>query len=168
MDLAWEMDAGEGAAGAGFLPGEDDAVDDGDGGDDGDDPEAGGHAVEYAADDEEDKALGALHEADFAERDERFGACASVADHYGACGGDSREDDVGRAAADGIIDEQAHVERHVGVTVESGIVERAESGDVDLAAGDLAVEHVEEAGEEDDERAGEEMADGETLRRLRN
>jgi len=41
MQSKAELDAGEDAAGAGFLPGVVDAVDDGEGGDDGDDPETG-------------------------------------------------------------------------------------------------------------------------------
>jgi len=160
MRLEGELDAGEDAAGAGFLPGVVDAMDDGDSGNDGDDPEDGAHAIEDAADDEQDEALGALHEADFAERDEGLGAGAGIADHHGASSGYGGEDDVGSAAADGIVDEQAHVEGHVGVAVERGIVESAEGGDAVLAAGDLAVEHIQEAGEENDQRAGEETADG--------
>ena len=160
MQSKTELDAGEDAAGAGFLPGVIDAVDDGDGGDDGDDPEDGAHAVEDAADDEEDEAFGALHEADFAEGNERFGAGAGVADHHGAGGGDGGENDIRSAAADGIVDEEAHVEGHVGVAVERGIVKGAEGGDAVLAAGDLAIEHVEEASKENDQRAGEETTDG--------
>ena len=53
------------AAGFGFLPCVEDAVDYGDGGDDGDDPEHRGHAVEEATDDQQHEAFGALHEADF-------------------------------------------------------------------------------------------------------
>src|ERR1700761_2187101 len=79
--LEAEADAGEGSAGAGFLPGEDDAVNDCDRRYDCNYPQHGGHAVEDAADDEKHQALRALHESDFAERDQRFGACARVADH---------------------------------------------------------------------------------------
>jgi hypothetical protein len=50
--LKRELDAGEDAAGAGFLPGVIDAVDDGDGGNDGDDPKDWAHAIEDSADDE--------------------------------------------------------------------------------------------------------------------
>src|SRR5713226_8653425 len=158
--LKRERDSGEDTAGAGFLPGEIDAVDDGEGGNDGNDPKDGAHAIEDPADDEEHDALGALHEADFAQGDERLGAGAGVTDHDGAGGGDGGEDDVGSAAADGIVDQEAHVEGHVGVTVESGIVEGAEGGDAVLAAGDLTVEHVQEAGEENDQSAGEKTANG--------
>src|SRR5258707_11175669 len=108
MRLEGELDAGEDAAGAGFLPGVVDAVDDGEGGDDGDDPEDGAHAIEDAADDEKNDAFGALHEADFAQGDKRFGAGAGIADHDGAGGGDGGEDDVGSSATHGVVDQQAH------------------------------------------------------------
>ena len=155
------MEAGEGAPGAGFLPRIYYTVNNGERGDDRDDPKRGSHAIEEAAHDEEDDALGALHEANFAERDERFGAGARVADHHRACGGDRREDDVGRTAVDGVIHQQSHVERHIGVAIESGIVEGSERGDFIGAAGDLSIEHVEEAGEKNYERGGLEAAGGE-------
>src|SRR5258707_9302954 len=97
--LKRELDAGEDTAGAGFLPGEIDAVDDGEGGNDGNDPEDGAHAIEDSADDEEHDALGALHKADLAQRDEGLGAGAGIADHDGAGGGGGGGDNVGSAAA---------------------------------------------------------------------
>src|SRR5260370_21728701 len=158
--LKRELDAGEDTEGAGFVAGEIDAVDDGEGGNDGNDPEDGAHAIEDSADDEEDDALGALHKADLAQRDEGFGAGARIAHHDGAGGGDGGEDNVGSAAADGIVDQEAHVEGHVGIAVESGIVECAKSGDAVLAAGDLPIEHVQKAGEENNQGAGKETANG--------
>ncbi len=136
-------------------------MDDGEGGNDGNDPEDGAHAIEDSADDEEHDALGALHKADLAQRDEGFGAGARIAHHDGAGGGDGGEDNVGSAAADGIVDQEAHVEGHVGIAVESGIVEGAEGGDAVLAAGHLPIQNVQEAGEENNERAGEKSANGE-------
>ncbi len=68
----------------GFHVGVADAMDDRDGGEDGENPEGGGHhvpALEEGAEDDQDDALGALHEADFAGADEGFGAGAGVADH---------------------------------------------------------------------------------------
>jgi hypothetical protein len=159
-ELKRELDAGEDASGAGFLPGEIDAVDDGEGGNDGDDPEHRAHAVEKTADDEQDEALGALHETDFAQGNEGFGAGAGITDHDGAGGGDGGEDDVRSAAADGIVDQEAHVEGHVRIAVERGIVEGAESGDAVLATGHLAIQNVQEACEENDQGAGEEAANG--------
>ena len=129
--------------------------------DDGDYPEHLRHAVKSATDDKKHEAFRALHETNFAKRNERFSARPGVANHDGTCRGDGGENDVRSTAADGIIDEQAHVQGHIGVTVERGIVERAESGDTILAARNLAIEHVEKTGEEDDDGAGAEVADGE-------
>jgi hypothetical protein len=70
-------------------------------------------------------------------------------------------DDVRSAAAHGVVDEQAHVEGHVGIAIKRGIVEGAERGHTILTARNLTVEHVEESSEENNQRAGEEMADGE-------
>jgi hypothetical protein len=56
------------------------------------------------------------------------------------------------------------VESHVGVAVERGIVERAEGGDAVLAAGHLAVEHVEKSGKKNNDGAGAEVADGKVCR----
>src|SRR5713226_6610520 len=117
--LKRELDSGEDTAGAGFLPGEIDAVDDGEGGNDGNDPEYGAHAIEDSADDEQNDALGALLEADFAQGDEGLGAGAGIADHDGAGGG------------------------------------------AVLAAGHWPIQNVPEAGEENNERAGEKTANGE-------
>src|ERR1700747_3516320 len=103
--LKREPDSGEDAAGAGFLPGEIDAVDDGEGGNNGNDPENRPHPIDEPAYDQQDKALGALHEAYFAQGDEGFGAGARIADHDGAGSGDRGQDDVGSAAADGIVDQ---------------------------------------------------------------
>jgi hypothetical protein len=159
--LERELDTGEDAAGAGFLPGEIDAVDDGERGNDGDDPEHGPHAVEKAADDEKNEALGTLHEADFAQGDEGFGAGARIADHDGAGSGDGGQNNVGSAAAYGVVDEQAHVQGHVRVAIERRIVEGAESGDAVLAPRHLPVQNVQETGEENNQGAGEESAHGE-------
>ena len=120
--------------------------------------------IAFSLETSHDEALGALHESNFAERDQGFGACAGVADHYGACGRDRSEHDVRSTAADGIIDEQAHVQGHVGVAIQGGIIKRAKGGDAVLTAGDLAIQHVEEAGKENNQRAGEEVADREHTR----
>src|SRR5580704_13876852 len=76
VSLQREADSGERAAGLGFLPGMENPVDDGKRCDDRDDPERRGHAVEQSADDQKNHALGALHEAYFAKRDQGFGARA--------------------------------------------------------------------------------------------
>jgi len=159
--LKREPDSGEDAAGAGFLPGEIDAVDNGERGNNGDDPEHRPHAIDEPTDDEQDKALGALHKADFAQWDERLGAGARVTDHDGAGSGDRGQNNVGSAAADGIVDQEAHVECHVRIAVEGGIVEGAKGRDAILATSHLAVQDVQEAGEENNQRAGEELAHGE-------
>src|SRR3990170_2385491 len=74
-------DAGQDAPGGGLPPGENDAVDDGDGRKQGDGPQRRPHAVEDAADDEQHHALGPLHEAHLAGGDERLGPRPRVAHH---------------------------------------------------------------------------------------
>src|SRR5207249_9859656 len=134
------------AAGLGFLPGEIDAVDNGERGNDGNRPEDRPHAIEDSTDDEQNDALGALHEADFTEWNEGLGACARIADHDGAGSGDGGENDVGSSASHGIVDQETHVEGHVRVAVQRGIVEGAKSSDAVLAPRDLAIQHVQKSG----------------------
>jgi hypothetical protein len=146
----------------GFEVGVADAMDDGDGGHDGEDPEGGGHGVptlEEGAEDDEDDALGALHEADFAGTDEGFGAGAGVADHERGGHDEGYEEDVEEAVAAGVEDEQAEEEGDVRVAIEDGIEEGAEDGDLVGLAGDAAVDHVEQAGADDDEAGVKEHAD---------
>src|SRR6266571_8968091 len=89
-----EVDSGESAASAGFLPGKNDAVNNGDGGNYGDDPEHRTHAIEEASNDQQHQALGPFHEADLTQGNEGLGAGARITDHDGAGGGDSGEHDV--------------------------------------------------------------------------
>jgi len=160
MQSKTELDSGEDATGASFLPGEIDAVDNGERGNDSNDPQDWAHAIEEPSDDEQDETLGPLHEADFAEGNKGLGAGAGIADHDGAGGGDSGKHDVGSATAHGIVDQEAHVKGHIRIAVERGIVKGAEGGNAVLAAGDLAIQNVQEAGEENDQRASEEASDG--------
>ena len=156
-----QSNTGKDTSRAGFLPSVVNAMDDRDGGNYGDDPENLGHAIEDTADDEQHEALGTLHKTNFAKRDQGFGAGAGVTDHHGASGGDGGEDNVGSAAANGIINEQPHVQGHVGVAVEGGIVEGAESGNAILPAGDLTIEHIQKSREENDEGPGAEFSNRE-------
>src|SRR5260370_18347116 len=88
--LEGELDSWEGAAGAGFLPSEDNAVNDGESGNRGDDPEHRPHTIEEASNNQQDEALGAFHEADLAQGNERLGASTAVADHDEPGRGDRR------------------------------------------------------------------------------
>ena len=54
--------------------------------------------------------------------------------------------------------------RHVGVAIQSGIVECAECGHAVLASRYLSIQHVEESREKNNQRAGKKMADGEGRR----
>src|SRR5438876_3681675 len=72
--------------------------------------------------------------------------------------GDGGENNIGSAASHGIVDQEAHVESHVRVAVQRGIVEGAKSSDAVLAPRDLAVQHVQESSEENNQGAGEESA----------
>ncbi len=85
--IAWK-----GAAGLGFLPGKRDAVDDGNCGNHCDHPKCRSHAIKQAAQDEQNKPLGALHEADLAEGNQRLGSRAGVTDHHRARRSHGRED----------------------------------------------------------------------------
>ena len=137
-------------------------MDYGDGGHDGEDPEGGGHGVpafEEGAEDDEDDALGALHEAYFAGADEGFGAGSGVADHERGGHDEGGQEDVEEAVAAGVEDDQAKEEGDVGVAVEDGVEEGAKDGDLVGEAGDAAVDHVKEAGSDDDEASVEEHAD---------
>jgi len=137
-------------------------VDNGDGGHHGENPEGGGHgspAVEEGAEDDEDDALGALHEANLAGADEGFGAGAGVADHEGCGHDEGGEEDVEVAVGAGVVDDEAEEDGDVGVAVEDGVEEGAEDGDLVGLAGDATIDHVEEAGADDDEAGVEEHAD---------
>jgi hypothetical protein len=150
------------AAGASFLPGIENAVDDADCGNDGDYPQNLSHAIEDPANHQQHEALGTLHEADFALGNKGFGASAGVADHHRTRRGDGGENDIRRAAADGIVDKKAEIESQVGVTIEGGVVESAEGSDAILAASDLAVEHVQKTRTKNDDRSGAELSDSKT------
>jgi len=135
-------------------------MDDGKRGNDGNDPEDGPHAIEEPTDDEQHDALGALHEADFAQGNEGLGAGTRITDHDRAGGGDRGQNNVGSAAANGVVDEKAHIEGHVRIAIERGIVECTKSGDAVLTPRHLPIQNVQEAGEKNDQRASEEAADG--------
>ena len=147
---------GGGVLGTG--PGVAHAVDYGDCAEDGDDPEDWGHAVEEGSDDDEDQALGALHEADAAGADERLGAGAGVADHDGADHHERGQDYVEEAVAAGVVDEQAEELGGVTVAVDYGVEEGSEAGDAVGGAGYLAVDQIEEAGEDNDQAGVEKHA----------
>jgi len=138
---------------AGLLVGVEDAVDHGDRGDDGEDPEDGRHdapALEEGAEDDEDDALGALHKADFALTDESLGAGASVADHQRGDHDEGGEEDVEEAIAARVEDQKSEEEDDIGIAVDDGVKEGAEDGDLLGLAGDTSVNHVENAGADDD------------------
>ena len=68
--------------------------------------------------------------------------------------------DVEEAVAAGVVDEQAEEDGDVGVAVDDGIKERTEDGDLVGLARDAAVDHVKDAGADDDEAGVDEHADG--------
>jgi hypothetical protein len=158
--LKGQLDAREDAAGPGFLPGVIDAMDDGERRNYGDDPQHRPHAIEEAADDEQHEALGAFHKADLTQGNEGLGPGARITDHHGARGGDRGQHDVGSPTAHGVVDQQAHVQGHVRVAVQRRIVECAESGDAVLPPRYLPIQHVQEAGEKNDQRAGKKTTHG--------
>ena len=146
----------------GLLVGVDDAVDDGNGGDDGEDPEDRRHdspALEEGAEDDEDDALGALHEAYFAFSDEGFGAGARVADHQRGDHDKGGEEDVEEAIAARVEDQESEKEDDVGVAIDHRIEESSKDGDLVGLASDAAVDHVEDASADDDEAGIEKHAD---------
>ncbi len=76
----------------------------------GQNPKGWGHCVpafEESAQDDEDDALGALHEAYFAGADEGFGAGAGVADHQRGRHDEGCQEYVEEAVAAGVEDDQA-------------------------------------------------------------
>jgi len=114
-------------------------------------PQHWGHAVEEGSEDDEDEAFGAFHEADAAGGDQAFGAGAGIADHDGADHDEGGEDDVEEASTAGVEDEQAEELAGVTVAVDHGIEKGSEAGDAVGGAGDLSVDQIEEAGEDDDQ-----------------
>src|SRR5580692_4245935 len=89
-------------------------------------PEDRGHhspAIEERAEDDEDNALGPLHEADLALSDQGLGSGAGVADHERGDHDEGGEEDVEEAVATGVEDEQAEEEDYVGVAVDDGVKE---------------------------------------------
>src|SRR3989338_8104604 len=151
-------DAGQDAPGGGLPPGENNAVDDGDSRKQGDGPQRRPHAVEDAADDEQHHALGPLHEAHLAGGDQRLGPRSRVAHHERTRHGHRRQHYVDEAADAGVVDQQAHVEHHVGVAVDHRVEEGPEGAPPPLLARPRPVGQIEDAGEEDDARAQQEIA----------
>ena len=146
----------------GLVVGIEDAVDDGDGGDDGEDPEDWRHdspALEEGAENDEDDALGAFHEADLALADEGLRAGAGVADHQRSDHDEGGEEDVEEAIAARVEDQESEEENDVGVAVDDGVEESSEDGDLVSLAGNAAIDHVEDAGADDDEAGIEEHSD---------
>ena len=145
----------------GLLVGVDDAVDDGNGGDDGEDPEDRRHdspALEEGAEDDEDDALGALHEAYFAFSDEGFGAGARVADHQRGDHDKGGEEDVEEAIAARVEDQESEKEDDVGVAIDHRIEESSKDGDLVGLASDAAVDQVKETRSNDDQAGVEKHA----------
>lgn len=142
----------------GSGPGVAHAVDYGDGGEDGDDPEDWGHAIEECAQDYQDQALGALHEAYAAGTDQGFGAGSGIADHDGADHYEGGQDYVEEAVAAGVEDQQSEELRSVTVAVDHGIEEGSEAGYAVGGAGYFSIDQIEEAGEDDDQSGVDEHA----------
>ena len=156
------LDFDDGREMPGLLVGVEDAVDDGDGGDDGEHPEDGGHdspSFEEGAEDDEDDALGTLHETDFALADEGLRAGAGVADHQRGDHDKGGEEDVEEPVAARVEDEEPEEEDDIGVAVDDGIEECSEDGDLLGLAGDASVHHVKDARADDDQAGEEEHAD---------
>src|SRR5271165_2562040 len=126
------------------------------------DPKHGGHdspAIEERAQNDKDDALGALHEAHLALADQRFCACAGIADHERGDHHESSEEYVKETVAARVEDEESEEEDDVGVAVDHGVEEGAEDGDLIGLASDAAVDHVEDAGSDYDQSGVEEHAD---------
>src|SRR5581483_1932396 len=121
-------------------------------------PEHGSHAVEQGAEDYQNQALGTFHEAYAAGADQGFGAGAGVADHDGADHYEGGQDYVEETLTASVKDEQAQELAGVGVAVDYGIEEGSEAGDAVGGAGDLSVDKVEKAGEDDDQAGIDEHA----------
>ncbi len=125
-------------------------------------PEHRGHdspAIEERTQDDKDNALGALHEANLALADQRLCASAGVADHERGDHHESSEEDVKEPVAARVEDEESEEKNDVGVAVDNGIEKGAEDGDLISLAGDASVNHVKDAGSDDDQTGVEEHAD---------
>ena len=136
-----------------------DAVDHRDGGEYRQNPEDRGHdspLLEEGSEEDEDDALGSLHEADFAFANESFGAGARVADHQGRDHDKGDEDHVTEAVDSPVVDEKAEEEDNVGIAVDDGVEEGSEDCHLVGLASDAPVDHVEEAGAEDNAAGVEE------------
>src|SRR6185437_1256377 len=156
-----DLDGTGRGGGSGHLPGVLNAVDDGDGGEDGENPEDGGHdspAVEEGSQDEKDDTLRAFHEADLALADERLGASAGVADHERGDHDEGGEEDVKEPVATRVKNQKPKEENNIRVTVDDGVKEGSEDRDLLRLTGDAAVDHVEDAGADDDQAGVEEHA----------
>ena len=137
-------------------------VNDRDRGQEGKNPERGGHGIptlEERAEDDEDDPFRPLHKADFALPDQCFRSRTGVADHE-TCGHDKGDQaDIEIAVAASIEHEQAKEERHVGVTIQDRVKERAEDGDLVCLAGDATIHHVKETRANDDKPGVKEHPD---------
>ena len=105
--------------------------------------------VEERAQQDEHDALRPLHEAHLALADERLSARPRVADHERGDHDEGHQDHVAETVDAAVIDQQPEEEHHVGVAVDDRVEVRAEDCDLVDAAGDAAVDHIEDAGAED-------------------
>ena len=106
----------------------------------------GRHAVEQRADDDQHHAFRPLQETHLALGNGVFRARPRVAHHHRAGHHDGRQHDIEEAVDGGVVDQQAHVERQIGVAVDHRIEEAAEARHLAGGARHAAVHHVEEAG----------------------
>src|SRR5215469_950084 len=134
------------------------AVDHGNGRENGNHPQDRSHAIEQSADDNQDQALGSLHEADSTGADERLRASAAVADHDGTHDHISSENDIEEPPAASVENEQAKELGGIAVAVNHRVKERAKAGNAILRASHFAVHQIKEAGADDDQSCVEEHA----------
>ncbi len=124
----------------------------------GDHPQHRAHAVEQCSDDDQHDALRPLHEANLAAGDERLGAGAGVAHHYRADHDESDHHHIEKSISAGVINQQPEEQSHIAIAINDGIEEAAELRDLIGCPGHTAIDHVENAGPNDDQPGVEKHA----------
>jgi hypothetical protein len=141
-----------------LLPGEIDAVDHRDIREYGNHPQDRRHAVKERAYQQEHDALGTLEETHLAFGDGVFGARAGIAHHHGAGHHNRGQDHVEIAVNRSVVDQQAHEENQVGITVDDGIEEPAEAGHAAGRAGNWAVGQIKNRRSQHDQAGREKLS----------
>ena len=142
-------------------PREEDALQRGQIGKNGQRPEGGLHEPEQRTGDEADQALRPLHHPYVTRNPDGLGPCLRVADHDGPGQAGHGHEGAARVRHLRVEDHDAEHDHDVRVAVDHRVEEGAEGRDLPRGARQRAVEQVEEAGDDQEDAGGPDLAEDE-------